>query len=80
EPQRGCDGGGTDNLFIACTTAFAASLKLDSSHRRSAVYVELSFAGHRAKHNSRQQHRPNVGAVEPQRGCDGGGTDNLFIA
>ena len=45
EPQRGCDGGGTDNLFIACTTAFAASLKLDSSHRGSAVYVESRFAG-----------------------------------
>jgi len=22
----------------------------------------------------------NVGAVEPQRGCDGGGTINIFIA
>ncbi|MGL4275471.1 MAG: hypothetical protein ACRCTO_24570, partial [Pseudomonas paracarnis] len=45
EPQRGCDGGGTGNIFIAWTTAFAASLTLDSSHRRSAVYVEYRFAG-----------------------------------
>jgi len=45
EPQRGCEGGGTGNTFIAWPTAFAASLKLDSSHRGSAVHVEYRFAG-----------------------------------
>ncbi|KWV84024.1 hypothetical protein PFL603g_00820 [Pseudomonas fluorescens] len=40
----------------------------------------IALQDHRAKHNAQQQHRPNVGAVEPQRGCDGGGTGNLFIA
>ena len=32
-PWRGCEGGGIAGIFFACDSAFAASLKLDNSHR-----------------------------------------------
>lgn len=43
EPQRGCDGGGAFDLFIAWPTAIAASLKLDGSHRGMSLRVGLRF-------------------------------------
>ncbi|PIB40835.1 hypothetical protein AOA59_26400 [Pseudomonas sp. 2822-15] len=39
--------------------------------------LDLSPQGHRAIHKSPQQQRSNVGAVEPQRGCEGGGTGEI---
>ncbi|OHW41397.1 hypothetical protein BHC62_27015 [Pseudomonas sp. 06C 126] len=33
EPWRGCDGGGSGDIFGVCVAAIAASLKLDSSYR-----------------------------------------------
>ncbi len=69
EPQRGCDGGGSGDIFGACVAAIAGSLKLDSSHRGLAVGRGFQSGW-----------RSRVGAVEPRRGCDGGGSGDIFGA
>ncbi len=66
EPWRGCDSAGPGNISGACAAAIAASLKLDSSHRGSAVCPKF---WHRQK--------SSVGAVEPWRGCDSAGPGNI---
>ena len=74
EPQRGRDSGVSGNLFIDCAAAFAASLKLDSSHIRFAQPECL-----RPNTQLPDFPRPPVGAVEAQRGRDSGRSGNLFI-
>ncbi len=46
EPRRGCEGGGggTGAVQVAWPTAFAASLKLDSSYKGSGLSVRSRFA------------------------------------
>ncbi len=62
------------NLFIDCAAAFAASLKLDSSHIR---FAQLKYL--RPNTQLPDFPRSPVGAVEPQRGRDSGRSGNLFI-
>ena len=45
EPRRGCERAGTADIFIACPDAFAASLKLDSSHMCSLWRSTFVLAG-----------------------------------
>ena len=68
-------------IDVGWATAIAASLKLDSSYRvhRDLRDLRTLDAGdlQRTRHASRAKN--NVGAVEPQRGCDGDGMAGIDV-
>ncbi len=45
EPRRGCESGGSGDNYFGSAAAFAASLKLDSSHRGSGAGLKGACAG-----------------------------------
>ncbi len=81
EPQRGCEGGGTINHLHRLIHRFRSLAEARQLPQGIGGVCGMSLcsatAPNTAPYNNTAQ---NVGAVEPQRGCEGGGTINLFSA
>src|SRR5476649_2610022 len=81
EPRRGCESGGSGSNYFSSAAAFAASLKLDSSHRGSGAGLKGACAGDQPKPRQRVgMDAIRVGAVEPRRGCESGGSGSNYFS
>ncbi|VVN84804.1 hypothetical protein PS834_01397 [Pseudomonas fluorescens] len=69
EPRRGCDGGGSGDIFGACVAGY-----------RSLAEARQLPQGLAVGRGFQSGWRSRVGAVEPRRGCDGGGSGGIFGA
>ncbi|SDL59289.1 hypothetical protein SAMN04490190_5939 [Pseudomonas libanensis] len=80
ELQRGCESGGSGDEEVACAAAIAASLGLDSSHIWAVLLSRVVLVAMALQSDIHIHRRSPVGAVELQRGCEGGGSGDEEVA